>query len=58
MFILVRGELHVLDNNDRSSSMFKVAEGTVFGEATVLRQMEVSMDLIIVWNLPCTFSCV
>ena len=42
MFILVRGELHVLDS-DQSTCMFKVSEGTVFGEATVLRHMEVRL---------------
>jgi hypothetical protein len=40
VFILVRGELHVLDT-DQQTCLLKVPEGTVFGETTVLRHMEV-----------------
>lgn len=40
VFILVRGELHVLDS-DGSTCIFRIGEGTVFGESTVLRHMEV-----------------
>ena len=41
VFILVRGELHILDM-DQKTSLLKIPEGTVFGEATVLRHIEVS----------------
>lgn len=40
VFILVRGELHVVES-DGSTSLFRIPEGTVFGEATVLRHLEV-----------------
>lgn len=40
VFILLRGELHVLDL-DQQTFLFKVPEGTVFGEGTVLRHVEV-----------------
>ncbi len=44
MFILMRGDLHVLDL-DQSTFLFKVPEGTVFGEGTVLRHLEVREGL-------------
>lgn len=40
MFILVRGEVHMLDA-DGETLLLKVPEGGVFGEGTVLRHMEV-----------------
>jgi hypothetical protein len=40
IFILVRGELHVMDTN-QEHAVFKVPEGTVFGEASVLKHIEV-----------------
>lgn len=40
VFILVRGELHVLDL-DQETFLFRIPEGSMFGEATVLRHMEV-----------------
>ena len=40
VFILMRGELHVLDI-DNETFLFKIPEGTVFGEATVLQHVEV-----------------
>lgn len=46
MFILVRGELHVLDT-DQQTCLLKVPEGTVFGETTVLRHMEVRCQLLV-----------
>ncbi|KIZ07885.1 Potassium channel AKT1 [Monoraphidium neglectum] len=39
LFILVRGELNVLDT-DQESFLFKIPEGTVFGESTILRHIE------------------
>lgn len=39
MFILVRGELHVLDADQ--TFLATIPEGTVFGEETVLRHLEV-----------------
>lgn len=41
VFILVRGDLHVLDT-DQETFLLKIPEGTVFGETTVLRHMDVS----------------
>jgi len=41
LFILVRGELHVLDT-DQETFLFKIPEGAVFGESTVLRHIEAS----------------
>jgi hypothetical protein len=43
VFILVRGELHVLDS-DQKTMLFKIPEGTVFGEGTVLKHLEVRWD--------------
>ncbi|KAF8058454.1 esf2 [Scenedesmus sp. PABB004] len=39
VFILLRGELHVLDL-DATTCLAKIPEGSVFGEGTVLRHME------------------
>ncbi|GBG00035.1 voltage-gated ion channel [Raphidocelis subcapitata] len=39
VFILVRGEVHVLDA-DGETLLLKIPEGSVFGEETVLRHME------------------
>ncbi|GAX86342.1 hypothetical protein CEUSTIGMA_g13754.t1 [Chlamydomonas eustigma] len=39
MYILLRGEMHVLDS-DRRSYLFKIPEGTVFGESGPLRKIE------------------
>ena len=43
VFILVRGQLHVLDL-DHETFLFKIPEGTVFGESTVLRHIEVGVQ--------------
>lgn len=41
MFILMRGELHMTDL-DGATCLARVPEGSVFGEATVLRHLEVA----------------
>ncbi len=41
VYILIRGDLHMLDA-DQETFMFTVPQGTVFGEGTVLRHIEVS----------------
>ena len=40
VYILIRGDMNVL-NSDRRTFLFKIPEGTVFGEGVVLRRMEV-----------------
>jgi hypothetical protein len=40
VFILMRGELHMLDL-DLETKLFRIPEGTVFGEGYVLRHLEV-----------------
>lgn len=40
VFMLLHGELHVMDA-DQETFLFKIPEGTVFGEGTVLRRLEV-----------------
>lgn len=40
MFILMRGDLHAMDI-DKETFLYKLPEGSVFGEGTVLRQLEV-----------------
>lgn len=44
MFILMRGELHAMDL-DKETMLYKLPEGSVFGEGTVLRQLEVGLIL-------------
>ncbi len=44
VFILMRGELHVLDL-DQETFLFAIPEGSVFGEGSVLRHLEVSITL-------------
>jgi len=46
VYILLRGEMHVL-GMDRRSFLFKVPEGTVFGETVALRQMEVKQKIVV-----------
>lgn len=40
-YILVRGDVHVMDV-DRKTPLFKIPEGTIFGEATVIKRIDVS----------------
>jgi hypothetical protein len=40
VFILIRGELHMVDM-DKETFLAKIPEGGVFGEGTVLRHLEV-----------------
>lgn len=40
LYILVRGDLHVL-KDDRQTYLFRIPEGTIFGENSVVRSMEV-----------------
>jgi hypothetical protein len=40
VFILIRGELHMVDM-DKETLLAKIPEGGVFGEGTVLRHLEV-----------------
>lgn len=40
VFILLRGELVMLDL-DQTTILFRISPGTVFGEGTVIRQLEV-----------------
>lgn len=38
----MRGELHAMDL-DKETMLYKLPEGSVFGEGTVLRQLEVGV---------------
>lgn len=45
VFILMRGELQQLELDvDSTTQLSKIPEGSVFGEGTVLRQLEVRGD--------------
>jgi hypothetical protein len=45
VFILIRGEISMLDSD--GTFLFKVPEGTIFGEATVLRHLQVRKTSIL-----------
>lgn len=55
MFILMRGELHVVDL-DHETFLSKIPEGGVFGEGTVLRHLEVSA-LCLCADSKCNLLC-
>jgi hypothetical protein len=41
--MLLNGDLHVMDS-DQQTFLFKIPEGTVFGEGSVLRRLEVGRE--------------
>eukprot|EP00197_Chlamydomonas_leiostraca_P011145 CAMPEP_0202859122 /NCGR_PEP_ID=MMETSP1391-20130828/1378_1 /ASSEMBLY_ACC=CAM_ASM_000867 /TAXON_ID=1034604 /ORGANISM="Chlamydomonas leiostraca, Strain SAG 11-49" /LENGTH=803 /DNA_ID=CAMNT_0049538131 /DNA_START=139 /DNA_END=2550 /DNA_ORIENTATION=+ len=56
VYILVRGDLHVMDI-DRRTPLFKIPEGTIFGEAAAIRKIDGTSKCKRTESVFCSTSC-
>ncbi len=48
LFILIRGDVYVMDDRDSQTKLVKVPEGSIFGEEGVISHLNVSMTCVCV----------